>query len=252
MYRIKNLKLQVYKFASSLSRTNAMLGLGVILFFAFFFYRSAWAIPFMIPFGVMAVLMHQKKEEEKRNRQHLEQFKECILSVEASLRAGYAVENAFVESIRDMKLMYGEQSQIVQELQFLQKGLRNNETLESLLFSITEECPNHEIVEFAEVFSIAKRNSGNVSGVIDLFCGIISQKIASDQEIQTVLASKRLEQKVMNIMPFGMVLYLDITNPGYFSQLFHNLSGVVLMSICLIVYVTAYVWSERILSKAFK
>jgi tight adherence protein B len=88
-----------------------------------------------------------------------------------------------------------------------------------------------------------------VSGVIDLYSTIISQRLENEQEIQTLLASKRMEQRIMNVMPFAMVLYLDITNPGYFAMLFHNLTGVVLMSICLIAYVTAYLWSEKIFSK---
>ncbi len=249
MYRIKSLVRPVCEFVKTLSVWDFVKGAGVTIFFAYFFYRSVWAIPFMLPVGVMAIILSQRKKKERDNRYHLEQFKECILSVEASLRAGYAVENAFAESIRDMKMMFGEYSKIVEELLFIQKGLRNNETLETLLLTVAEESENSEIVEFAEVFSIAKRNSGNVSGVIDLYSTIISQRLENEQEIQTLLASKRMEQRIMNVMPFGMVLYLDITNPGYFAMLFHNLTGVVLMSICLIAYVTSFLWSEKIFSK---
>ncbi len=252
MFRIRSLGPPVCGFVKRMTLADIVWGGGVTLFFAYFFYRSVWAIPFMLPFGILAIHMRREKEEEKRKRYHLEQFKECILSVEASLRAGYAVENAFVESIRDMKMMFGEQSKIVQELWFIQKGLRNNETLEGLLFATAEKSGIPEILEFAEVFSIAKRNSGKVSGVIDLYSVIISQKLETGQEIQTVLAAKRLEQRVMNVMPFGMVLYLDMTNPGYFEMLFHNLTGVVLMSACLGIYVTAYIWSEKIFRKAFE
>lgn len=252
MFRIRNFEPPICNFAKGLSVTDIVLGGGVSLFFAYFFYRSVWAIPFMIPFGIVSIGMRKRKQEEKNRCYHLEQFKECILSVEASLQAGYAVENAFIESIRDMKMMFGEHSKIVQELCFIQTGLRNNETLERLLFAMADGSGIPEILEFAEVFSIAKRNSGNVSEVIDLYCVIISQKLEIRQEIQTVLAAKRLEQKVMNVMPFGMVIYLDITNPGYFEMLFHNLTGVVLMSACLAIYVAAYIWSEKIFCKAYE
>ena len=252
MFRIRNLGPPVCKFVKCLTFTDIALGGGVTIFFAYFFYRSTWAIPFMFPFGIFSIGMRKRRQEEKNKYYHLEQFKECILSVEASLRAGYAVENAFVESIRDMKMMFGEHSKIVQELCFIQTGLRNNETLESLLFAMADKSGIPEIIEFAEVFSIAKRNSGNVSGVSDLYSVVISQKTETRQEIQTALAAKRLEQKVMNVMPFGMVIYLDITNPGYFEMLFHNLTGVLLMSACLGIYVAAYIWSEKIFSKAYE
>lgn len=250
MFRIRNLRAQAWEFIRVLSFADVVCGCGITLFFAYFFYRSVWATPFMLPFGIWVIKMRQRKAKEKNKRSYLEQFKECILSVEASLRAGYAVENAFMESIRDMQMMFGEHSRIVRELVFIQKGLRNNETLESLLTAVAEKSGISEICEFAEVFAIAKRNSGKVSDVIDLYSVIIFQKMENQQEIQTVLAAKRLEQRVMNVMPFGMVLYLDITNPGYFELLFHNLKGVVIMSACLGIYVTAFAWSEKIFANA--
>lgn len=251
MYKRKSFMRPVCEFAKTLSVKALVCGVGITLFFSYFFYRSFWAIPFMVPVGILTIRMRQKKEQKEKNRYHLEQFKECIISVETSLRAGYAVENAFVESIRDMKMMFGESSRIVEELVFIQKGLRNNETLESLLLAVAKGSVNGEVAEFAEVFSIAKRNSGNVSGVIDIYREIISQRLESEQEILTLLASKRMEQRIMNVMPFTMVLYLDFANPGYFDVLFHNFTGVILMSACLIVYLTAFLWSEKIFNKTY-
>lgn len=251
MYKRRSFMRPVCEFAKMLSVRDLVWGVGITLFFAYFFYRSFWAIPFMVPVGILTIRLRQEKDQKEKNRYHLEQFKECIISVETSLRAGYAVENAFVESIRDMKMMFGESSRIVGELLFIQKGLRNNETLESLLLAVARESVNGEVAEFAEVFSIAKRNSGNVSGVIDIYSEIISQRLESEQEIQTLLASKRMEQRIMNVMPFAMVLYLDFANPGYFDVLFHNLTGVILMSACLIVYLTAFLWSEKIFNKTY-
>ncbi len=209
-------------------------------------------MPFMVPIGVAWIIGQRKKKRQKANRYYLEQFKECILSVETSLQAGYAVENAFAESIRDMRMMFGEGSRIVEELMLINKGIRNNETLENLLFVMAENSENQEITEFAEVFSIAKRNSGNVSGTIALYSESITQKMETQQEIETLLAAKKLEQKVMNVMPFGIVFYLDFSNPGYFDVLFHNFTGVLLMTGCLILYLAAFIWSECILAKMYE
>lgn len=252
MYRLKSLWQQVCAFSRRLTIAEVVLGVFVSIFFAYFFYRSLWALPLMLPIGVAAIIRRRESERKKHNRYHLEQFKECILSVEASLRAGYAVENAFGESVKDMQMMFGEHSRIVSELMVIQKGLRNNETLENLLCTMAEKSENEEILEFAEVFAIAKRNSGNVSDMIALYSTTISRKMESLQEIQTLLAAKRLEQKVMNVMPFGIVMYLDAGNPGYFDMFFHNFIGVLLMTGCLIAYLVAFVWAERIFEKAYE
>lgn len=179
------------------------------------------------------------------------QFKECVLSVSASLNAGYAVENAFAESIKDMEIMFGKDCEIVEELSKLCRGLQNNETMETLLQDLAHRSGLEELVEFAEVFAIAKRNSGNIPATIEIYSRIITNKLELQTEIETLLSAKRLEQRVMNIMPFFIVLYLEYTNPGYFNMMYHNILGVGIMTLALVVYMTAYVLSERIFEKAF-
>lgn len=54
----------------------------------------------------------------------------------------------------------------------------------------------------------------------------------------------------MNVMPFAVLAYVDASNKGYFDSLYHNLTGVVIMTVCLIVYLAAYFLSGWILDKA--
>lgn len=229
-----------------------LVAVAIAVFFAYFFYRSIWALPFMLPIGVGFLWWNGRKKAKQQEQYFLEQFKECILSVAASMRAGYAVENAFLESMADMKMMFGEDCEMVRQLGILQKGLRNNETLENLLYAMARNSGGEDVLEFAEVFSIAKRNSGNVADTIGIYSSIIMQKLETAQEIQTLLSAKRLEQRVMNVMPFGIVLYLDYSNPGYFDMMFHNLSGVLIMSGSLVVYLVAFFMAEKIFVNAYE
>lgn len=245
----KSLWRQACDFCRRMTLWEVVKGLAVMVFFAYFFYRSVWGLLFLLPVGVLFIRWGRRKERQKQNLEYLEQFKECILSVEASLRAGYAVENAFLESRKDMQMMFGDNCLIARQLLWIQKGLQNNETLEKLLYAVAEECKNEEFLQFAEVFSIAKRNSGNLSATIEIYSTMIAEKLETLQEMQTALAAKRLEQSVMNFMPFAIVLYLDFSNPGYFDMLFHNVSGVLIMTGCMGVYLVAFAWAERIFMK---
>lgn len=248
---IKSWLRQVCSCYREVSFIELLAGVGVAVFFAYFFYRSVWAIPFMLPVGAAFVWWRYEKKLQEQELFFLEQFKECILSVAASLRAGYAVENAFLESMSDMRMMFGEECDILGQLKIVEKGLRNNETLESLLYTMAKRRENADVLEFAEVFSIAKRSSGNVTETIVIYSSIIAQKLEGIQEIQTLLASKRLEQKIMNVMPFIIVLYLEYSNPGYFNMMFHNGMGVLIMTGCLLGYLFAFGMAERIFIKAY-
>ena len=250
-YKLESLKQQVLKASRDVTLADIGIGLGIAVFFSFFFYRSAWAFPPMLLVGGIFVYWGIQKKRRKSQQLYLEQFKECVLSVLGAIKAGYAVENAFAESIADMEIMYGKDCWIVKEVRMVCRGVRNNKTLEGALAELGRKSGLMEIKEFAEVFAIAKRNSGNIPETIELYSKVISDNLELNTELETLLAAKRLEQKVMNVMPFLIVLYLEYTNRGYFDMMYHNPTGVLIMTACLVVYMAAYALSEKIFDKTY-
>lgn len=222
---------------------------GVIFFFAWFFYRSFWAIPVLVPLGVL-YFRRCAERQCRKNRQELTlQFKECILSVAGSLRTGYALENAFLESREDIRMLYGEQSFMYRELELIRRGMILNITLEELVNDLAQRSDIEEIRQFSTILNIAKRGGGNVTQIIRTTAETIGNKVETMQEMLTMLQGRRLEQKVMECMPFGITFYITCTYPGYFGTLYHNGRGIFLMTGCLIAYVGAYLLGEKILDR---
>ncbi len=220
---------------------------GLVVFLAYFFYRSFWAvIPLSVVGGVYVVLMRHRKLEKCREELTL-QFKECILSVSAALKAGYAVENAFLESREDIRLLFGEESMIYQELELIRRGLIINITLEEQLTDFAGRSDCEEIRQFAEIFSIAKRSGGNIPDIISTTAELIGQRIDIKQEMRTLLSGRQMEQNIMKLMPFGILLYVGCGYPRYFDMLYHNLQGVGIMTLCLVIYLAAYALGEHIM-----
>ena len=69
--------------------------------------------------------------------------------------------------------------------------------------------------------------------------------------METLLSARKLEQRVMNAMPFLIVWYVEAGTPGYFDMLYGNLTGAAIMTVCMGVYLAAYVLSERIFERIF-
>lgn len=214
---------------------------------AFFFYRSIWMV---LPISIVGIAFFRDIEHKKRDscRECLTmQFKECILSASASLKAGYAVENAFMESRADMRLLYGEHSLIYQELELISRGLVVNITLEEQLADLAGRSGSGEIMQFAQVFAIAKRSGGSIPEIIKSSAELIGRRIDARQEMYTMLSGRRMEQNIMRLMPFGILAYIGLSYPGYFDSLYHNWQGAAIMTGCMAVYLAAYVAGERIL-----
>lgn len=221
-------------------------GMLLIGIFAYFFYRSVWACLVLSP-TLLLFLRRKKKELAKKRRQELHtQFGDAVLSVSANQKAGYSVENAFIEAYRDMTMLYGEESPICRELYTIGKGLENNVVLEKLLYDFG--CRSHvqDIIQFAEVFIIAKRNGGNMTEILSVTADTIEQKTAVDKEIEVLLSSRKMEQKIMNAVPFFIIFYISLTSKGFFDVLYHNPAGVLIMTICLAVYLAAFILSGKI------
>lgn len=220
---------------------------GAVVVLAWFFYRSLWAV---LPLGVVGVWYFRKIEADKLQRCREEltlQFRECILSVATALNAGYSIENAFMESRRDMEVLYGEDSLIYGELEQVRRGIVVNITLEELLFDLGKRSGSEEIRQFATVFAIAKRSGGKLDEIIKSTSQLMEHRLDAYQELQIVLSGRRMEQNIMKLVPFGVLSYVGAAYPGYFSPLYHNLQGVLIMTGCLILYLAAYVLGEKIL-----
>lgn len=224
---------------------EGMLIMGI---FAYFFYRSIWAYLLMTP--SLFLFMKQKKKElsEKRRKVLRMQFKDAILSVSTNQKAGSSVENAFREAYRDMAMLYGAESPICQELYTIDRGLENNAVLEKLLYDFG--CRSHiqDIMQFAEVFLIAKRNGGNMTEILSETANTIEQKITIDNEIEVLLSSRKMEQKIMNVIPFFIIFYINLTSKGFFDVLYHNPAGILIMTVCLAVYLAAFKISRKIVA----
>lgn len=224
-----------------------LLCMGITALLAYFFYRSFLALLPLSAIGFLAFRRMGDARAEKLRGELSVQFRECILSVATLLQAGYSVENAFLECGPDMVMMYGEDALVCRELQYIARGLKINMSLEELLADLAMRSNCEEISQFSQIFALVKRNGGNMAEIIRSSAHQIGRQIELKQEVQILLGGKRMELMIMKLMPFGILLYIDIGNRGYFDSLYHNLSGIALMTGCLGIYLGAYLLGEHIM-----
>lgn len=219
---------------------------GVTVFFGLFFYKSFKAIPFMLPVGIFYLAMLEKKREKRKKEQLRNEFKDAILSIAANLRAGYAVENAFRETLQEMKMLHGKESPICQEFYKIVQGLANGISIEALIVQFAGRTKTEEIQEFADVFYIARRSGGNLTEIIYKTAEMIGEKIEVEKEVQVLISAKRFEQNIMSVIPFAIICYVSAASGGYFDPLYETAAGRAVMTGCLVIYVTAYMLGRKI------
>ncbi|MBQ7679603.1 MAG: type II secretion system F family protein [Butyrivibrio sp.] len=212
------------------------------------FYGSWIAVALLSPMVIPWFVHQQGLAHRQACRELGIQFRDAIMSVSTAQKAGYSIENAFIEAERDMRLLYGAASPICKELRRIQAGLGNNIPLEQLLEELGVRSGNRDIADFAAVFAVAKRSGGQMTQTIERTIEVIGQRMEVEKEIDVMVSGKRMEAKVMEIVPFGIMLYVGAANPGFFAPLYGSLFGIVAMTGCMVVYVVACLMAERIVS----
>lgn len=216
--------------------------------FAYLFYRS-WLV-FAVLWIFYPVYRKRKKKQMIQKRQDIlcRQFKDSIQCAASSMAAGYSIENAFREAYAEMRMQYGPDALMTEELRYISSCLSLNIPLEQLLHDFANRSGLEDVRNFCEVFVFAKRSGGDFIRIIHMTAERISEKNELMEAIQTEISGKRMEQKLMNLMPLFILLYVDFSFGGYLDGLYHNMLGVIVMTGCLAVYLGAYLLSEKIMS----
>lgn len=230
-------------------KENLVLSLkstAALLLINYGFYRSASAF---IPLSLLGLIFYKIERKElihKKKEEARQQFKELLLLTVTGQKAGYSVENAFLKSYEDMANLYGEKSSVCRMLTELKIGLGNNRKTADLWKIIGNVSGIEEIKEFSSIFEIAKESGGNMTGVMERTAQTIANRAQTQKEIELLLSARKLEQKIMNIMPFFLIVYVTLTSPGYFSSLYHSAQGVMIMTFFLLLYLGACVIGMKI------
>lgn len=220
-------------------------GIILVLGFSWLFYDTFFAVLFLLP---IIWFWHKECAEERRKKkeeQFLKQFREWILLLASSLSAGYSVENAFGQSLRELQLMFPRGGMMLDELRSMLAKAENNQSPEILLNELAEKYPLGEVESFTEVFRTARSSGGSLNAVIRSTASRMAEVMDTKREIDTLLSAKVYEQKIMTVMPAAVLLYIRLGSEEFLNGLYHNPAGAGIMTLCLGIYLAAYLLGKR-------
>ena len=212
---------------------------------AWLYYREIWAVVFLIPVGILYYRMKKKECVRKKQQVFLLEFKEMIQSLAAGLNTGYSVENAVRETQKELMMVYPKEAVISKELAVMTRKLRLSMSMEQVFDEFARRVDVEDVQNFSVVFTAAKKSGGDMIAIIRNTVDQISGKIEVKREIETLLAAKKYEYKVMSIIPYAIIAYMRLSFPEFMSYLYGNVLGIGVMSVCLGIYAGAYVLGAK-------
>lgn len=211
---------------------------------AYLFYNSWLAAILLSPMLAVYLQLWQKECMRRKELIFREQFRQSIQVMASAMHVGYAVENAVRETAEEIKLLYKKEDRICREFDMMIGQLNMNLTAEQVLKEFAQRTRQEDVRDFVTVFAAAKRTGGDSIAIIRDSVKMLSGKMEIEQEIETLLAAKKLEFNIMCVVPFGIIFYMRLAFPEFMSVLYGNILGAVLMSGCMGIYFLAY-WLGR-------
>lgn len=210
-------------------------------------FRSWLILILVLPAGAFSSY-HMARYRAQRRRECLSrQFRETLLALGSLLEAGYALEPALEQAKREMGELYGEQADITQELERINKRLTMNVTAEEAFEDLAVRSGLEDVRSFSQVFAAARRGSGSLGQIVALTARTLSRKQRTEEEIRTMTAARRLEQRILFAMPLALLAYQNFTSPGTLEVMYQTTEGHMVVGVCLLAGLGAWRMAERIM-----
>ena len=191
----------------------------------------------MVPIALLYVKNWEEECCKQKKEEFREQFRESIQTLSAILKVGYS---AIRETWKEICPIYKKKTRIIKEYETMVHQLDLNMTAEEVMKQFADRVKEKDVENFVTVFGAAKRLGGDSIAIIRHAADAIGEKMEVEREIQVMLTSKKLEFKIMCVIPFVIILYMRSAFPEFMAVLYGNLAGTLFMTICLMVYLTAY------------
>ena len=222
---------------------------GLLCLLSYVFYDSF--LPALLA-GFPAAVFYLKRVRKQRAETRQEQLKKEFLTGASLLgdylKSGYSIENAIRGSVNELTEVWGADSDIVAEWNRMGKSMSLSMSAEEAFRDFGQRSGIEQIRDFSEIFSIVKRSGGRLDESVTAVTSLLSEQFAAEEQIRTMTAAKRYEQKIMNVMPIGILLYIKMSSPDLLSVMYQTMTGRAIMTACLGLYIAAYFWAERIIT----
>lgn len=189
-----------------------------------------------------------RKEQiiDSRKKKLRRQFIDLLDSLASSISSGKNVPNAFQAAREDLLVQYQPDAYIIQEVDNIISGIRNNVDVGSMLRNFGERSGIQDIRTFGRVFETAHAKGANLKDVVRNSHMILSNKCEIEAEIETKVTSNKNEQNIMIIMPIILVGMIKMAGSD-FAENFTTPSGILCTTIAIASFVGAYILGRKIL-----
>lgn len=224
-----------------------------LFIFAYIIFKSVLMGFILSLFGcLLPGILYDRNNEKIKDILTL-QLRDALGSITASLKAGLSLNSAVIKCVDDLERIHTAMNQqyILQEFKKIKYDLNTGISIEDALKGFKNRIMIDDVEDFVNSILILKQKGGNLVEVMDNITKMINDKISIKNEINILTASKKMEARILTIMPVAMIVLLSLFSPSYMGIMLSTTMGKILIIIGFIMLTANYFMSQKIVDIKF-
>lgn len=168
-----------------------------------------------------------------------EQLPDALDSIARALKAGHPFTQSLQMVSKEMS------DPIAREFALTSAELSYGNDFRLAMLNLLERIPSMSLKAAVVSVLIQRETGGNLSETIRNISGVIRSRFQLQRKIKTLSAEGRLSAKVLILLPFALMLVIQLVSPKYLIPLFHEPLGEKLLIGSGISMLIGIIWIRR-------
>ncbi|HEX6325073.1 MAG TPA: type II secretion system F family protein [Jiangellaceae bacterium] len=187
-------------------------------------------------FAVAAAVAGVTIRSDRRKAAFAEQLDDILALLASNLRAGHSLPQALDSLTGDIEEPAS--SEIIRAVTQVRVG----RDLTEALSDVAERMDSDDFRWITQAIAIHRQVGGNLAEVLDTVANTIRERGQVRRQVSSLSAEGRLSAYVLIALPFSVVLFLSLVNPGYLAVFTATTIGWVMLAVAAVLLVVGIFW----------
>jgi len=175
----------------------------------------------------------------RRQTAFADQLDDSLQLMASSLRAGHSIMRA-MDSVS-----HEAASPTSEEFTRLVNETRVGRDLTEALDEIAERTASEDFAWVAQAIAIQREVGGNLAEVLDAVGHTIRERNAIRRQVKALSAEGKLSAIVLMALPFGIIAFISMTNPGYLAGFTESAAGYIMLAVAAVMMTLGGFWLKN-------
>lgn len=220
-----------------LTHVVVTIGLGVGMFLLSGGSMAAGLFGVLMGAAIPAMALRHRRG--KRRAQFVMDLPEVLTSMAAALQASQSMSVALQSATEETSgVMQDEMDQVLIDYKL-------GDDLADALSASATRMGSEDLEWVAITLRLQAKHGGALAVLLSNVANTIRERVALKRQVQTLSAEGRLSIVVLMALPFGMLAFMAVARPEYFS-FFLTGFGLIILALCAVMMLLGYLWARSI------